>query len=192
MSNSLVEGNLRFEFSTDFEKYEKFDCGGLNGLLSVDFVAETSKFMYFIEVKDYQDPNAPKEQKDDDFEMLISISKGSKLSICKICKKCDKCKRREKKFISTFPAEIGQKLKDSLLRKFAQGEIICKNVVYLLFINLNDLDAQTRGLMRENICNGHIPVPLNRSEYSAFSKIDFKIIDANQIKTYGINCTAIN
>ena len=192
MSSSLVEGNLRFEFSTDFEKFERFDCGGLNGLLSVDFVAETPIFMYFIEVKDYQDPSAPKEQRDDDFEMLVSISKGSKLSSCQICKKCDKCRRREKKFMSTLPAEIGQKLKDSLLRKYARGEPICKNVVYLLLINLSGLDAHTRGRMSENIHNGHIPVPLSRSEYSAFSKIDFKIVDADQIKTYGINCTAIN
>ena len=90
-----------------------------------------------------------------------------------------------------FPIEMGQKIKDSLLRIYAQGETISKDVVYLLLINCDKLAAKDRGLLEIKI-SGHIPTGLNDYRFSAFTNIHFEIVDADKIKTkYGITCTTI-
>jgi len=71
--NVFNEGNLLFDF-TDCGTAERFDTRDKNvyGMKAVDFIAETVDCLYFIEVKDYQNPNAAPERRKKDFEMLVA------------------------------------------------------------------------------------------------------------------------
>lgn len=171
MNRILEEGNLRFEFS-GFEPVERFDDKTINayGMKAVDFVAESNTDVYFIEIKDFQHPNAPQGQRDADYKMLVSAVEEKK---------------------SVFCLEMGEKIKDSLLRKYSEGEAFYKNVVYLLVINLDQLGAFERGLLMAKI-SGHIPTGLNDERFSAFSKITFDLVNAKKLNQYGIICTAKN
>jgi hypothetical protein len=56
-------------------------------------------------------------------------------------------------------------IKDSLLRRCAEGEKFTKKVMYLLFINLDKLGEFERGLLKTKI-NGHIPLGLNDARFN--------------------------
>ena len=170
MNNTLDEGNLHFDFS-GFEHVERFDDKQINayGMKAVDFVAESNNGVYFIEIKDFQHPNALPEQRHEDYKMLVSAV-------------------TEKK--SVFCLEMGEKIKDSLLRKYSLGAAFDKKVVYLLLINLDKLSAFERGLLMTKI-SGHIPTGLNEDRFSAFSEISFDLVNAEKIRQYGISCSAV-
>jgi len=175
MSSLLIEDNLQFDFSEckPCKPVEKFDSDEKStyGMMAVDFVAETADSLYFIEVKDFQHPKATSERRKNDFKMLIASIEDKD---------------------AIFPLQMGQKIKDSLLRAYAQGEKINKDVIYLLLINCDKLAEKERGLLATKI-SGHIPTGLNDNRrFSNFSNIRFEIVDARKIKScYGINCTAM-
>ena len=180
MVKVLDEGNLRFDFSNCpvVAAPIKFDTNSPHGITSVDFIAETEDCVYFIEVKDFQNPYAPKEQHKADYEMIVAAGKEKSavkddLSLAKG---------------TIFNFKIGQKIKDSLLRKYALGEEITKNIVYLVLINLDNLGKNERARLKDKI-SGHIPNGLNTDEYGSFTNITFKLVNAEQIKEYGITCT---
>ena len=127
MSDLYDEGNLRFDFSS-CGNAERFDEGHKNadGMKSVDFIVEAQDCLYFLEVRDYQHPNAPEEQRADDYRKLLGAVKARDKSI--------------------FVLEMGGKIKDSLLRRYAEGNLFTKQVVYLLLINLDKLGERERGL----------------------------------------------
>ena len=170
MSKLLDEGNLQFDFSS-FNTVERFDDRQYNphGMKAVDFFAEDTKHMYFIEVKDFQNPNAPDKSRVSDYKMLIDATKSK----------------------SIFSIEMGVKIKDSILRRYSLGEKITKNIIYLLLINLDKLGEFERGLLRERI-SGHVPTGLNDSRFSEFNNISFDLVNVLQLKQYGIICTAKN
>jgi hypothetical protein len=167
MNNVFEEGNLIFDFN-DCGTAERFDVKGKNpdGMKSVDFVVETTDCMYFIEVKDYQNPCAPQERREIDFNMLISAVKDKE---------------------SVFIMEMGAKIKDSLLRKYAENHSFTKKIVYLLFINLDKLGEFERGMLKAKI-SGHVPTGLNHSRFNAFTGISFNLVNIEQIIHYGIVC----
>jgi len=181
MSKFLVDDNLRFEFIS-FLSVEKFDTEEKNtaGLECVDIIAVSADCLYFIEAKDFQNPEAPPAQRMKDFDMLIEAgkSKGER-------KKDGKVEGRDE---AVFRIKIGGKIKDSLLREFAAGKTFAKPVVYLLLINLDRLGASELGRLKEKI-SGYIPIGLNKSSFSAFTEIKFDVVNAEQLKQYGIICT---
>jgi len=136
---------------------------------AVDFVAEDDECLYFIEVKDYQNPKATEERRKADYKMLIEAGKEK----------------------AVFNLEMGEKIKDSLLRKYSLGEKITKKVVYLLMINLDKLGEFERGLLKERI-SGHVPIGLNESRFREFTNISFDLVNSEQLKSYGIICAAKN
>ncbi|MDR0764598.1 MAG: hypothetical protein LBE65_03290 [Synergistaceae bacterium] len=79
MNNTFEEGNLRFDFS-DCGIAERFDDTQTNprGMKAVDFVVESANCLYFIEVKDFQHPNASKEQREHDYKLLVEAGTGKK------------------------------------------------------------------------------------------------------------------
>ena len=83
---------------------------------------------------------------------------------------------------------MGQKIKDSLLRKYSLGEKITKKVVYLLFINLDNLGKNERGRLKHKI-SGHVPTGLNDGRFREFTSISFDLVDAKQLESYGVSCT---
>jgi len=170
MNNHLLEeDNLQFQFP-EFDYAIKFDIhkNKTQGLLPVDFIAENKSNIYFIEVKDYQNPKATIERKKADEVMLHNATV-------------------EKNHI--FVYKMGAKIKDSLLRKYALGEIISKDVIYLLFINMDKLGERERGQLKVRI-NNHIPSGLNENKYWRFTTIKFDIVNRSQLKNeYGITCT---
>ena len=168
MNKRLDEGNLVFEFPA-FLSAERFDSRELNafGMTSVDFVAEDADSLYFIEVKDYQNPKATLERRKIDYETLIAAVESKE---------------------AVFPIKMGSKIKDSLLRKFAMGEKLSKKVIYLLLVNLDGLGTYERGLLMTKI-SGHVPTGLSERRFSAFTSIAFDLVNAEQLKKYGIICT---
>jgi hypothetical protein len=170
MCSVFCEGNLQFDFSS-CGTAERFDVGAANpyGMKSVDFVVDSHDATYFIEVKDYQNPNAPPERRRLDGERLLEAGKEGK---------------------SIFNLEIGCKIKDSLLREYASGKTFTKKVVCLLLINLDNLGAAERGRLKEKI-NGHIPSGLNENRFGNFSEISFEIVNAKQLERHGIVCRPI-
>ena len=183
MNKILDEGNLQFDFSGCplVADPVKFDAKNPNGMMGVDFVAETEHHMYFIEVKDYQNPHPyAQEHQQKELEMLVATAKG-KNEIGDDDPSAAKG--------SIFSLKISQKLKDSLLRKYASGEAITKKAVYLLLINLDKLGSHERALLKNKI-SGYIPTGLNGNQFTAFSSVTFDIVTAEQLKTYGITCTA--
>ena len=181
MSNTILEeGNLRFEF-TNYLKAEKFDVPSANphGLEPVDFVAESIDCLYFIEVKDYQHPH-PKAvaRRETDHRMLYNaaLKKGFDAEGSLYCHK------------------IGSKLKDSILQKYATGEIdkdFKKRIVYLFIVNLDVFTAEERGMLKERISN-HVPKGKKDSHRGLFFDMFFDLVNAEQLKEYGITCTEIN
>ena len=170
VSKLLEEGNLQFDFSA-YSLVERFDDRQINpyGMKAVDFVAEDDECLYFIEVKDYQNPKATEERRKADYKMLIEAGKEK----------------------AVFNLEMGEKIKDSLLRKYSLGEKITKKVVYLLMINLDKLGEFERGLLKERI-SGHVPIGLNESRFREFTNISFDLVNSEQLKSYGIICAAKN
>jgi hypothetical protein len=165
----IEESNLRFDFS-HCGKPIKFDNEGNHGLFAVDFLINKDDYTLFIEVKDYQNPNASTEQRNDDLHMLLDAGIKDK---------------------SVFTIKMGEKIKNSLLMLYAEGKTFTKNVLYLLFINFDDLKADERRHLSEKIL-GFIPTGLNNlKRFPAFKRIDFKLVDAKRLKQYGINCTNI-
>jgi hypothetical protein len=169
MNNVFEEGNLLLDF-TIFGTAERFDATEKNayGMKPVDFVAESDECLYFIEVKDYQHPKATQERQDADLKMLSDAMDGDK---------------------SVFVIEMGTKIKDSLLRRYAEGCTFPKKVMYLLFINMDRLSAFERGLLKTKISD-HVPTGLNQERFNAFKEISFDLVNAEQLINYGISCTA--
>jgi len=182
MSNFFVEGNLQFDF-THCGIAEKFDEDTKNphGMKSVDFVVEGTDCLYFIEVKDYQKPNASQENKNADIEMLTEAIEPQEKA---------EAKNRKKKAGTEFPVEIGEKIKDSLLRKYAEGYTFTKKVKFLLVINLDKFGEYERGRLKEKIL-GHVPTGLNKDKerFHAFTRISFDLVNKQKLMQYGIDCT---
>jgi len=70
MNKTIDEGNLRFTFSKDYMSALRFDNLVIDGLKAIDFVAETTDLLYFIEIKDFQNPKATPERRKSDADML--------------------------------------------------------------------------------------------------------------------------
>jgi len=168
INNVFDEGNLRFDFTACGTAW-RFDESNKNahGMKAVDFIAETADCLYFVEVKDFQNPNAPQERRKEDFEMLIAAGTEEK---------------------AVFILEMGEKIKDSLLRRYAEGETFTKKVIYLLFVNLDNLSEFERGLLKVKI-SGHVPIGLNDKRFKAFNEISFNLVNSKQLSQYGIVCT---
>lgn len=161
----IEEGNLKFDF-TYCGKPIKFDMFNNSGLYAVDFVVDRD-YLLFIEVKDYQNPKAPLLCQRSDYDMLVEASRAEE---------------------SVFSLKMGCKIKDSILSLYAKGEQFTKNVIYLLFINFDDLKAAERQLLFERL-RGQIPTGLNNERFSAFREIKFQIVDARHLRKYGIICS---
>ena len=164
----LKEGNLTFDF-VGFSKAEKFDDDSKNayGLFPVDFIAENTEHIYFIEVKDFQHPKATKERKALDYEMLVGKNVDGN---------------------SLFAIKMGGKIKDSILRIYAMGDKFTKEVVYLLLINLDNFGTRERGQLKERI-RGHVPTGLNEDRFCEFSRISFDLVNIDMLKSHGIVCS---
>jgi hypothetical protein len=167
MTNVFTEGNLQVDFSA-FATAERFDGITVYGLKAVDFVAESESIMFFIEIKDYQNPKSPEENRKTDLEML----KNAKSEFC---------------------MEMGMKFKDSLLRLYANGRPPVKQVKFLLFINLDEFAAFERGKLKAKI-SGYIPTGLNGfGSFNGFVKEKpFELINSEQLGKHGIICTVLD
>ncbi|MCL2086304.1 MAG: hypothetical protein FWH05_01760 [Oscillospiraceae bacterium] len=178
----LEEGNLRFCFSPRYTNAERFDDKEKNadGMKAADFVAETIENLYFIEVKDFQNPCATDENRRSDCEKLGVATKMKEKNE----------KKGDRK--SIFVLEMGETIKDSLLRKYALGEKISKAVIYLLFVNFDALGAEERGRLKAKI-SGHVPTGLKDERFTEFTNITFDLVNATQLKErHDISCTVIN
>jgi hypothetical protein len=161
--NVFAEGNLQIDFTACGTAIQ-FDEINTYGMKAVDFIAETGDTLFFVEIKDFQNPNAPEERRNEDYEMLVEAGTAKK---------------------SVFNLEMGEKIKDSLLRRYAEGGSFTKRVVYLLLINLDGLDEVARGRLKERI-SGHIPTGLNHERFGAFTHISFDLVNSQQLTQYGI------
>jgi len=162
MCNSIAtETELKFDFHLPFEKADAVNCQGLK---AVDFIVEGDNCLYFIEVKNYEQSKAPKENRDRDYKMLTDKD-------------------------ASFPRDIGMKVKDSLLRRYAQAESFSKKILFLLVIKLSSLKANERERLYKRV-SGYIPTGLNG--YPAFSNISFEMPRIDELQSnYGFDVTVL-
>jgi len=164
MDNSVAtESGLKFDFHLPYEKADAEKCLGLK---AVDFIVEGADRLYFIEVKNYDHPNAPEKNRERDYKMLTDE-------------------------YAAFPLEIGMKVKDSLLRRYAQAKSFSKEIVFLLVIKLSS--SKFKPNERRNLydrVSGYIPTGLNDSKYMAFKSIFFDIVLVDELQSkYGFDVT---
>ena len=188
MSKILVEENLCFDFTSCPVVADpvKFDAKLPHGMMGVDFIAETEDIQYLIEIKDFQNPKTPKEMQRENYEMLIAATKT----------KIDKTKDKYGDDLTfakgtIFCLKIGQKLRDTIISKYAKGEGFTKRIVFIVVINLENLTNAERGNLKTKI-NGYIPIGLNDCNFTNFTNISFDLVNAEQLKTYGIICTPMS
>jgi len=160
-NSAATESGLKFDFHLPCEKADDVNCQGLK---AVDFIVEGDDCLYFIEVKNYEHPNAPEENRVNDYKMLTDKN-------------------------AAFPLEIGMKVKDSLLRRYAYAKPFTKNIVFLLVIKFSSLKANERERLYNRV-RGYIPTGLNG--YPAFSRISFEMPRIDELKNkYGFDVIVI-
>ncbi|GHU75418.1 hypothetical protein FACS1894188_06230 [Clostridia bacterium] len=164
----MTESGLVFDFS-DCGTAARFDEITANGMKLVDFVVESEECLYFLEVKNYQHPNASLENRQKDREMI---------------------KRAIKEKPSAYALEMGMKIKDSLLKKYMSGYEFTKKVKYLLFIHLEELGPDERIMLMEKI-KGYVPIGLKREQFPNFTDITFDLVDIDRLSRYGVTCSPI-
>jgi hypothetical protein len=145
-----------FDFSS-CRYVEKCDASVPSGLSSVDFFVETDDHLLLIEVKNFENSHAPMRRREADYRMLTDPD-------------------------AAFPTIIGSKIKDSLLRKYADGYDFTKPVFAILILKQSELMASQRQRLFERTL-GHIPTGLNK--HIKFSSISFDIPDINDTMKYG-------
>jgi hypothetical protein len=158
MCNSVAsESGLEFDFHLSYEKADAENCQGLK---AVDFIVEDDDYLYLIEIKNYEHPNAPEENRVNDYKMLTDKN-------------------------ATFPLEIGMKVKDSLLRRYAKAKSFSKKIKFLLVIKFSSFQTNERQYLYERVI-GYIPTGLNG--YPAFSSISFEMPRIDELKNkYGFD-----
>jgi hypothetical protein len=161
MNSVYTESGLTFDFSRCMAR-EKCDEKSCYGLKSVDFVVETEERVCFIEVKNFEQVDAPRENRERDYKMLTDPN-------------------------AAFPLEIGMKIKDSLLKKFVEGGTFSKPIVVLLIIKLDRLNTKQRKRLFSKIA-GYVPTGLNKG-YERFSRIKFEIPKMSDTEQYGFTVT---
>ena len=153
----IIESEMLFNFHSPFEKGDAVSCFGLMG---VDFIVDAADYLYFIEVKNYENSKAPEPNRKRDYRMLTDKD-------------------------ASFPLEIGMKLKDSLLKRYAEAKPISKNMKFLLIIKFSSFKVNERRKLYERI-KGYIPTGLNG--YSAFTNISFEMPQIDELKSkYGFD-----
>jgi hypothetical protein len=157
MSNVYIESGLTFDFSRCLT-VEKCDEETCQGLKYVDFMADTEDCVCLIEVKNFEQMDAPLENRERDYKMLTDPD-------------------------AAFPLEIGMKIKDSLLKKYAEGYSFTKPIVALLIMKLDKLNIKQRQRLFNKIV-GYVPTSLNKG-YAQFSRIEFEIPAISETRKYG-------
>jgi len=160
MDNSIAtESGLEFDFHLPYERDDAVTCFGLK---AVDFIVEGNESLYFIEVKNFEHPDTPEENRRHDYKMLTENN-------------------------SSFPREMGVKIKDSLLRQYALGKYFPKDIIFMLIIKLSSFTGYEREKLFRRF-DGHIPTGLNDSKYKAFSNISFEMPRIEELKSkYGFD-----
>jgi hypothetical protein len=161
MRKVFTESGLTLNF-TDCLCVKKCDEQSCHGLKSVDFMVDTAKCVYFIEVKNFEQTTAPPENRKRDYKMLTDPD-------------------------AAFPLEIGMKFKDSLLKKYAEGYVFSKPIIALLIVKLDRLNAKQRQRLF-NKTAGYVPTGLNKG-HGQFSRIEFKISQISDTEQYGFTVT---
>lgn len=151
------EGVLEFAFKAP---WEKADDHVPQGLMSVDFIVEKADILYLIEVKDFENPRATTENRRRDYKKLTDPE-------------------------AAFPLEIGMKVKDTLLRMYADGETFDKPIMFLLLIKLEKLEPSERITLFE-WTQKYIPTGLKM--LSKFKGINFDVPTLTEFQsTYGFD-----
>ncbi|MDR2671356.1 MAG: hypothetical protein LBC26_06520 [Oscillospiraceae bacterium] len=154
---AATEGRLTFQFHAPWEKADEHVPAGLK---AVDFIVDTHEILYLVEVKDFENPQASVENKKRDYKMLTDPE-------------------------ATFPLEIGMKVKDTLLKQYADSVSFDKPIKFLLLIKLAKLEPGERATLYEWI-RKYIPMGLKK--FPNFTSIDFDLTSLSEMQEkYGFD-----
>ena len=158
-NTTATEGILSFDFHAPCEKA---DTNVPQGLMSVDFIVDSGDTLYLIEVKDFEHPNAPPENKKRDYKKLTDPN-------------------------AAFPLEMGMKVKDTILRLYSNSKEFTKPVIFILLIKLAKLEPRERQRLFAQT-KKYIPTGLNNSP--KFSKIHLDVPTFQDFQSkYGFSVT---
>jgi len=135
MNMCFEEGGFIFDFSNSL-----FACqyhGGIHDLADVDFVIDTTENLLFIEVKNPLHEKSTSKRQADFAEKIDG---------------------------DAFPYQMGNKFKDTLLRRWACNESLEKPIVCIFILELPSLSKTEIGKMKNKIHN-RIPFSLNKAQF---------------------------
>jgi hypothetical protein len=127
----LIEGDIQFTIQ-DTTHWWKPDAENHSGLKAVDFIIETDSHYLFLELKDANHPRATQQAQDDFFE-----------------------KYRSKQLVF----DLSQKLKDTVLYRWACNQLYNKPVKYIVILEFHRIDDAMRGPLGDSI-KGSLPLLL--------------------------------
>ena len=167
MGNRIFEeSGIAFAFSEKNVYKADTEDQQYNGLSSVDFIVDMSEQIYFIEVKNLENPLIPPEillQQKKAFLTKMNMNEG-------VSGYGD----------NRFQHSISLKLKDTLLKKLAMGGNFSKPVVYILLLEFIDLNFQQRRVLFENI-NSCLP-KFSEEKFLSIHSVSFDLCDMRKYK----------
>ena len=170
-----------YEFYFKNHECERPENEGVKGLYPVDFIVETNTHLLFIEVKDFDELKKKIETTSDMAEKakLRQHDKNrTKEDLNKLILKKDKS---NKDSVALFRTKIGEKLKDSILKKCILGYEFKKPVIYIFIMEFASCNTKVRQILRRDIFRGHIPTFSEiKSKQTAIKIEDFELLDIKQ------------
>lgn len=153
-SKQFEESGYRFSFPA-VQRAIKADAVNYAGLSFVDFIVEADSMVYFIEIKNPDNPNAPSKNRDKYFARLQE---------------------------AVFPNAVVKKFSDTLLAQLAMGYSFPKPVQYIFILEFRAFSSYERQILYDKV-NHRLPVGLNHRAFANIACIkSFRLLTIAQFE----------
>lgn len=153
-NRQFEESGYKFSF-LGVQRAIKADSVNYAGLSFVDFIVETDSMVYFIEIKNPDNPKAPSKNRDEYLEKLKK---------------------------SVFPNAVVKKFSDTLLAQLAMGYSFPKPVQYIFILEFSAFSSYERQILFDKV-NNRLPVGLNHRAFTNVAVVkSFKLLTIAQFK----------
>lgn len=153
-NKQFEESGYRFSFPA-VQQAVKADVVNYAGLSFVDFIVETDSLVYFIEIKNPDNPKAPSKNRD---EYLARLQD------------------------TIFPNAVVKKFSDTLLAQLAMGRSFQKPVQYIFILEFGAFSSYERQRLFDKV-NHRLPVGLNHKVFTNVALVkNFKLLTIAQFE----------
>lgn len=153
-NKQFEESGYRFSFPTA-QRADKADAVNYAGMSFVDFIVETDSTIYFIEIKNPDNPKAPSKNRE---EYLAKLQE------------------------SVFPNAVVKKFSDTLLAQLAMGRSFPKPVQYIFILEFSAFSSYERQILFDKV-NHRLPVGLNDRNFTNVDRVEsFQLLTIAQFE----------